>query len=202
VGLRIRPPNPEEEEGGSRQCIAQIPDTTQVVLGADRAFTFDYVFSPQVSQCEIYAACIQPLVDKFLAGYNATVLAYGQTGSGKTYTMGTSLSAGGDGMLNVYDTDTDSQAGIVPRAIGRVYQYIDEQRTKAPGSLFQVSLSFLELYNEELVDLLAQKSAAAPSCLADSSTVVEPTIREDGQGRILWVGIVQKSVSSYHETLG
>ena len=88
------------------------------------------------------------LIQKFIDGYNATVLAYGQTGSGKTFTMGT-------GLDTMRDFNTDMQ-GIVPRAIHDLYRLLEEKRSKflAEGKTFQfqVLVSFLELYNEELID--------------------------------------------------
>ncbi|KAJ2508083.1 hypothetical protein GGF44_002458 [Coemansia sp. RSA 1694] len=91
VALRIRPLSPQEHANGETECVTQLPGVPQIVIGADRAFTFDYVFSPEVSQEQIYDDAIAPLVDQFLQGYNATILAYGQTGSGKTFSMGTGL---------------------------------------------------------------------------------------------------------------
>ncbi|KAJ2865443.1 hypothetical protein GGH94_002212 [Coemansia aciculifera] len=91
VALRIRPLSPQEHASGETECVTQLPGVPQIVIGADRAFTFDYVFSPEVSQEQVYDDAIGPLVDQFLQGYNATILAYGQTGSGKTFSMGTGL---------------------------------------------------------------------------------------------------------------
>lgn len=64
----------------------------QVILGKDKAFTYDNVYSQLSPQVEIYETSVQPLLKALFKGYNATVLAYGQTGSGKTYTMGTGAS--------------------------------------------------------------------------------------------------------------
>ena len=54
----------------------------QILLGKDKAFTFDYVFSTRSPQVDIYETSVQPLLKSLFKGYNATVLAYGQTGSG------------------------------------------------------------------------------------------------------------------------
>ncbi|RCH79636.1 Chromosome-associated kinesin kif4a, partial [Rhizopus azygosporus] len=87
VALRVRPLLEKEE---TKSCITFIPNQPQVIVDQNRQFTFDHVYSPSVTQEEVYLSCIQPLFDQFVKGYNATVLAYGQTGSGKTYNMGTS----------------------------------------------------------------------------------------------------------------
>lgn len=75
-----------------------------------------------------------------MAGFNCTVLAYGQTGSGKTYTMGTN-----------YAGDAAPGVGIIPRAIAEIYQRIEEDADITAT----ITCSFMELYQEELYDLLA-----------------------------------------------
>lgn len=54
-----------------------------MIIGKDKAFTYDYVFSKTTPQIEVYEAAVEPLLNSLFNGYNATVLAYGQTGSGK-----------------------------------------------------------------------------------------------------------------------
>lgn len=61
-----------------RMCTAVTPGEPQIILGTDKAFTFDYVFDIESLQAEIYSSCVERLVDGALKGYNATVLAYGQ----------------------------------------------------------------------------------------------------------------------------
>ncbi|KAJ2852096.1 hypothetical protein J3B02_003502, partial [Coemansia erecta] len=68
VALRIRPLSPQEHINGETECVTQLPGVPQVVIGADRAFTFDYVFSPEVSQEQVYDESIKPLVAQFLQG--------------------------------------------------------------------------------------------------------------------------------------
>jgi hypothetical protein len=76
-------------------------------------------------------------------GYNAAVLAYGQTGSGKTYTMGTS---------NV--GVSEEEMGIIPRVIGSLFSEIEKKRNKVD---FVIKVSFLEIYNEQIIDLLGNE---------------------------------------------
>lgn len=61
-----------------RMCTTVTPNEPQIILGADKAFTFDYVYDTFVQQAEIYNSSVERLVDGSLKGYNATVLAYGQ----------------------------------------------------------------------------------------------------------------------------
>lgn len=88
VAVRIRPLIPKEVLHNHQVCVRVVPDTAQVMLGTDRAFSFDHAFGPTATQDEVYESCVQPLVSSLIEGYNATVFAYGQTGSGKTYTLG------------------------------------------------------------------------------------------------------------------
>ncbi len=61
-----------------RMCTTVTPNEPQIILGADKAFTFDYVYDTFVPQAEIYNSAVDRLVEGSLKGYNATVLAYGQ----------------------------------------------------------------------------------------------------------------------------
>ena len=85
---------------------------------------------------------VSPIVDEVLDGYSCTVFAYGQTGTGKTYTM--------EGVMD----HTHEGAGIIPRSIHRVFQYL-KSRYDSDTSSFSVRISFLEVYNEQLIDLLS-----------------------------------------------
>lgn len=80
-----------------------------------------------------------------VAGYNVTILAYGQTGSGKTYSMGTCYSGS--------PTDT-YDAGIIPQAVGDIFDYVDSNGQEFD---FKITVSFMELYQEQLFDLLSTK---------------------------------------------
>lgn len=75
---RIRPQIPREIIDMCRICTQVTPNEPQIILGADKAFTYDYVFDVSSSQAEIYNDCVERLVDGAMKGYNATVLAYGQ----------------------------------------------------------------------------------------------------------------------------
>ncbi|EGF83831.1 hypothetical protein BATDEDRAFT_8409, partial [Batrachochytrium dendrobatidis JAM81] len=156
---------------------------------AQKSFTFDYVFDPLTTQDLLYADCVAPLVDRFLEGFNATVLAYGQTGSGKTYSMGI-------GLDTVAAASPVSYQGIVPRAIASVFQKIQRlTQNGTSSSKAQLFVSFLELHNEELVDLLNPRPRSAVAAN------MAPTIREDGTGRIMWLNTKEEVVNSPDELL-
>ena len=78
VALRIRPLTEQEKQHHQNNVISFIPDSQQQInVNNERSFTFDYVYPPSVNQHDVYATCVVPLLDKFVEGYNATILAYG-----------------------------------------------------------------------------------------------------------------------------
>ena len=104
---------------------------------ASYTFTYDKVFPPNASQQEIYEELSQ-LVQSALDGYNVCIFAYGQTGSGKTYTM-----EGG--------SDNGSR-GMIPRAVETIFDSLEQQSKM--GWKYTIKVSFLEIYNEVIRDLL------------------------------------------------
>lgn len=135
-----------------RICTQVTPNEPQIVLGTDKAFTYDFVFDTESMQSDVYEKCVENLVEGAMKGYNATVLAYGQTGSGKTYTMGTGFEC----------EVADHLEGIVPRAVRHLFSSInslkenpyDENGLCMEMLQFSVGAQFMELYNEEIIDLL------------------------------------------------
>lgn len=79
--FRIRPQIPREIIDMCRICTQVTPNEPQIVLGTDKAFTYDYVFDVSSTQSEVYQQCVDRLVEGAMKGYNATVLAYGQVNS-------------------------------------------------------------------------------------------------------------------------
>ncbi|KAI8070513.1 hypothetical protein BC940DRAFT_331865 [Gongronella butleri] len=181
VGLRVRPLTHKEQLSNCTECISFIPNEPQVLIGTDKSFTFDYVYSPQSAQDDVYSTAAKPLLDKLFEGFNATILAYGQTGSGKTYSMGTSLE----------NTSSPEFQGIVPRCITELYRRLDEMKATTAGYDAQVYVSFLELYNEDLLDLLNPDSHPRRAKLMGPPPV-EISIREDIAGNIYWSGVKEE----------
>ena len=78
VALRIRPLTEQEKQHHQNNVISFIPDNLQqITINNERSFTFDYVYPPSVNQRDVYDTSVVPLLDKFVEGYNATILAYG-----------------------------------------------------------------------------------------------------------------------------
>ena len=106
-------------------------------------FSFPRVFGPSSSQGDVYDE-ISQLVQSALDGYNVCVFAYGQTGSGKTYTM-----EGGPGI----EEDME-QCGVIPRTIRQIFDMKKQLVEKSWE--YKLHASFLEIYNEEIRDLLSK----------------------------------------------
>ncbi|XP_051529002.1 kinesin-like protein KIF21B isoform X3 [Myxocyprinus asiaticus] len=181
----------KEKIEGCHICTYVAPGEPQVLLGKDKAFTYDFVFDIDAQQQQIYSACVHKLIEGCFEGYNATVFAYGQTGSGKTYTMGTGFDI----------TLAEEEQGIIPRAVRHLFQGIQKRRLEAqsadmPLPEFKVSAQFLELYNEEILDLF--DSNRDPEARGRKSNI---KIHEDGSGGIYTTGVTSRLVSSEEELL-
>ncbi|TXT09198.1 hypothetical protein VHUM_02672 [Vanrija humicola] len=109
-----------------------------------KTYGFDKVFGPEADQTMVFNAVAESMLDEVLAGYNCTIFAYGQTGTGKTHTMQGDLTP-----TPLMAPSTD--AGIIPRVLHRLFERLEAQE----GAEYSVKCSYLELYNEDLRDLLA-----------------------------------------------
>uniref|UniRef100_UPI00398F0F6D kinesin family member 4 n=1 Tax=Pristiophorus japonicus TaxID=55135 RepID=UPI00398F0F6D len=175
VALRCRPLVQKEIDEACQTCLTFTPGEQQVLLGINKYFSYDYVFDPCAEQEEVFHIAVDPLIQGIFKGYNATVLAYGQTGSGKTYSMGGTYSSGQEGDPNV---------GVIPRVINMLFRIIEENSDND----FTLKVSYLEIYNEEILDLLY------PS--REKSQI---HIREDPKEGIKIVGLIEKTVTSAME---
>ncbi|KAM4616786.1 kinesin-like protein KIF27 [Polymixia lowei] len=174
VAVRIRPLLSREVLHNHRVCVRVVPGSTQVVVSTDRVFSFNHAFGPTASQDEVYESCVQPLVESVVEGHNATVFAYGQTGSGKTYTLG-----GGH-----------EECGIVSRVAQDVFLLLGKKRQMSGCGEAEVRVSYMELYMEELRDLLELHTNHK-----------ELHIREDDRGNTVVVGAKETVVASAEELL-
>lgn len=115
-----------------------------------KTYSFDRVFGPESDQEMVYDGIARNSLKEMVEGYNCTIFAYGQTGTGKTHTMSGSYSSKST-------TGPDEGCGIIPRTLYNLFEILKEKREKSKKTAeeFAVKLSFIELYNEELRDLLA-----------------------------------------------
>ena len=147
VIVRCRPMNDREKNLNCKPCVTCDDRTNKVSITkpGDKSlppknFTFDGAYFTDSTTKQIYEDVGFALVDGVLEGYNGTVFAYGQTGCGKSFSM--------QGI-----SDPPDQRGIIPRAFEHIFEAIgvDEGDTK-----YLVQASYLEIYNEEIRDLLGK----------------------------------------------
>ncbi|TXG46778.1 hypothetical protein EZV62_026072 [Acer yangbiense] len=188
VAVNIRPLLTHELLLGCTDCITVVPGEPQVQIGS-RAFTFDYVYGNMGSPSKtIYDDCVAPLVEALFHGFNATVLAYGQTGSGKTYMMGTS----GEG----------SNSGVIPKVMESIFKRID---SREEGVEFLTRVSFIEILNEDVFDLLGVDSSSSKK--NEEAFLAKPVvpervplqIRENKNGGITLAGVSEENVTTKKE---
>ncbi|CCH58513.1 hypothetical protein TBLA_0A07230 [Henningerozyma blattae CBS 6284] len=154
VAVRCRGRNEREVQAKS-SVVVSVPDimgsnevsintSDEVGIAAhmnSKTYTVDKVFGPSASQDLMFKEIAEPLFEDFIKGYNCTILVYGMTSTGKTYTM--------TGDEKLYDGELSDSAGIIPRVLFKLFE--------SPEILnddYIIKCSFVELYNEDLKDLL------------------------------------------------
>ena len=177
VVCRFRPPNARERKEKKAKIVCTISDDFKFVKVDDGAkqkgeFVFDRIFGPPSSQQGVFNEVGLPLVDSLLAGYNCTLFAYGQTGSGKTWTM--------EGELGNFEKE-----GLTPRMVNEIFNKIETENSDEIS--FFLEISYLEIYNEKLRDLLEPKNV--------------PRIRGGGKdgNKVILQNICEQFVSSSDE---
>lgn len=166
VFIRIKPNN-------SNNCDETIPfkysrNNKVLSLPYSSPLSFDHVFPPQSTQYDIFESII-PVLHLPLYGYNSTIFAYGQTNSGKTYTM-----LGPDGKLSL----VADLMGIIPRTSRYLFAAINKFTSSSSTTQYQVRVSYLEVYNGRVYDLLRKNDNKSNNKLHSLS------IREDNKGNI------------------
>lgn len=151
VFVRCRPLKANEK----KNVIEVFPERKEVRINESKnsnerynskTFTFDHAFNVDTTQLDVYRAVVEPLIEQVVMGYNCTVFAYGQTGTGKTYTMEGERSEDD----NACSWEEDPMAGIIPRALHQLFETLQTENAE-----HTVRVSFLELYNEDIYDLLS-----------------------------------------------
>ncbi|KAF4511782.1 hypothetical protein G6O67_000993 [Ophiocordyceps sinensis] len=217
VAVRIRPPLHSSDPGydliPQRFQRSMVQTTSNTSLSIDspqgrKLFVFDRVFSPDVMQNGIWDY-LADSVNAFTQGYNVSLLAYGQSGAGKSYTMGTS------GPAEQQDAE---MMGVIPRAAAALFDKLNMSRGGTNPSKASVSMSqlraprgyghqnmlgdrnwslkatYVEIYNEQLRDLLAPDTSVAP----ERGNVA---IREDAKGNIILTGLHQVDIDSVDDLM-
>ncbi|KZT26623.1 kinesin-domain-containing protein [Neolentinus lepideus HHB14362 ss-1] len=151
-----------------------------------QTFTFDQVHPPATNQHALFTSTAEPLLNRFLEGFNCTILAYGQTSSGKTFTM-----TGID--LDADPSNPNNGMGIIPRAVSTIFKRARALKEERGNSWnFTIKGSYIEIYNEDLLDLLASDDGTGARR--------EVQIRED-KGHIIWSGLREVTVKNAAEVM-
>ncbi|KAM7070780.1 kinesin-like protein KIF15 [Acridotheres tristis] len=155
VFVRVRPPSdrPAFTSGDHGLCLSVLSSNTIRLHSKPepKIFTFDYVANMETTQESVFSGAAKNIVESCMNGYNGTIFAYGQTGSGKTFTM-----------MGPSDSDnfTHSLRGVIPRSFEYLFFLIEREKEKAgSGKSFLCKCSFIEIYNEQIFDLLDSASA-------------------------------------------
>uniref|UniRef100_A0A9J8ACD0 Kinesin-like protein n=1 Tax=Cyprinus carpio carpio TaxID=630221 RepID=A0A9J8ACD0_CYPCA len=183
VALRIRPLSDAELEEGATIIAHKVDDQMVVLMdpmedpddilrahrSREKTYMFDVAFDYSATQDEVYRSTTKGLIEGLISGYNATVFAYGPTGCGKTYTM----------------LGTDREPGIYVRTLNDLFKAIEET---SDDMQYSVSMSYLEIYNEMIRDLLNPSSGFLD-------------LREDSKGEIQVAGITEVSTINAREIM-
>ncbi|KAK8700127.1 hypothetical protein V6N13_018531 [Hibiscus sabdariffa] len=150
VLIRVRPLNDiEKNTNGYNRCLKQESSQSIAWIGQpETRFTFDHVACETVEQEMLFRMAGLPMVENCLSGYNSCMFAYGQTGSGKTYTM--------LGEIEDLEVKPSPQRGMTPRIFEFLFARIqaEEEIRREEKLKYNCKCSFLEIYNEQITDLL------------------------------------------------
>eukprot|EP00611_Tribonema_gayanum_P016098 TRINITY_DN2807_c0_g1_i3.p1 TRINITY_DN2807_c0_g1~~TRINITY_DN2807_c0_g1_i3.p1 ORF type:complete len:941 (+),score=253.71 TRINITY_DN2807_c0_g1_i3:17-2839(+) len=175
VVVRCRPLLPQERAQEERHCVVADAQRNLVSIGTNlrssiRCWDFDSVLDSSCTQQQCYEATVRPLVADCCAGYNVTAFAYGQTASGKTHT--------------VFGSSIGEERGIAARVLEDLFDYVAREERDGGLAAVRITLTFIEIYREEVQDLL--RPATSPKDLP---------LREDEGGGMLVAGALCEEVT-------
>ncbi|CAD8137135.1 unnamed protein product [Paramecium octaurelia] len=181
VAVRVRPLS-NKELNAKDECCLKNEETRIILPQSGKIFTFDHVFNQDSNQEEIFDSCVTNLVQRCFEGYNSTILAYGQTGSGKTFTMGT---------LGLDQYSDQNEWGMIPRAVYLLFDEVEKRKQELDQDII-ITCSYIELYNEQIIDLLNESTMKSN---------LQPTIREEKDHTISIQNLTQISVMNPQDML-
>ena len=188
VSVRIRPLNKKELQYSSLKTLQIENDKIKIISSQKQKqkeieFEFDFIFSEEITQKEIYEYTTEKLINKVMEGFNATIFAFGATGSGKTYTM----------------VGNNKENGIMIRSINDLFLKLNNEKNKD----FSVYISYIEVYNEQLKDLLNfnnENNNNLNNNKFNNNNNNNIEIRNDPQKGIIIQGTIIKKVNNAEET--
>nr|XP_054748122.1 kinesin-like protein KIF15 [Lytechinus pictus] len=184
VFVRVRPSESHDADMDFGQCLeVRLPDTIIMHSKPEpKVFTYDHVTDANTTQESVFIAVGKRIIESCVGGYNGTIFAYGQTGSGKTFTM---LGPCEDG-----DNFHHELRGVIPRSFEYLFSLVNREREKHGDRYeFLCRCSFLEIYNEQIYDLLDPASMGLH-------------LRENMKKGVFVDGLIERAVGSPSEAYG
>uniref|UniRef100_A0AAX7TCG8 Kinesin-like protein n=1 Tax=Astatotilapia calliptera TaxID=8154 RepID=A0AAX7TCG8_ASTCA len=172
VAVRLRPYMNKEDEKSEGPCVRGLDSQNLEIINWRNAtetvkYHFDVFHGEQTTQQEVFLSSVKPILPHIFNGQNASVFAYGPTGAGKTHTM----------------LGSSEQPGVIPRAVREVFKLV-KAKDASDGWDYSIGMSYLEIYNEKVLDLLSPNSQDLP-------------IREDKDKNILIPGLTHMNISKF-----
>lgn len=195
VAVRVRPLSQKEIDNGNKSCCNVINGNIVAIskegeaggylksqLGSVIDYGFDVAFDTDATQLEVYEKTAKKFIPNVISGLNVTVFAYGATGAGKTHTM--------LGNTRADEAANHADAGIIPNAVFDLFSQINEKNANLLyGEEYSIIISFIEVYNEQVYDLLDQTGKIL-------------SLREDqDKGVVVVAGVTEKNVTNYDEVM-
>ncbi|XP_047464478.1 kinesin-like protein KIF22 [Mugil cephalus] len=174
VAVRLRPYMGKQDEKAEGPCVRGLDSQNLEIINWRNAtetvkYHFDVFHGEQTTQQEVFLSSVKPILPHVLNGQNASVFAYGPTGAGKTHTM----------------LGSQEQPGVIPRAVREVFSLV-KAKDEDEGWDYSIGMSYLEIYNEKVLDLLSPNSQDLP-------------IREDRDKNILIPGLTHTTITSFSD---
>ncbi|XP_047494563.1 kinesin-like protein KIF14 [Penaeus chinensis] len=200
VGVRVRPLNSRERVSDVKNIVEVAGNSIKLSSenGSVHSFAYDHCFwscdemhPMYTSQQSVYTTLARPLLDKSYEGYNVCLFAYGQTGSGKSYTML------GEESHEDPESDAGEALGVIPRFCRELFSradYLHSQNPpeeQLPQCRIEVEVSYIEIYNERIYDLLS-----SGGCSGDRREALR--VREHPEDGPYVEGVARHLVSSYN----
>ncbi|TKS89869.1 Kinesin-like protein KIF22 [Collichthys lucidus] len=174
VAVRLRPYMGKQDEKDEGPCVRGLDSQNLEIVNWRNAtesvkYHFDAFHGEQTTQQEVFVSSVKPTLPHILNGQNASVFAYGPTGAGKTHTM----------------LGSPEQPGVIPRAVRAIFNLVKAKK-EDEGWDYSIGMSYLEIYNEKVLDLLSPSSQDLP-------------IREDKDKNILIPGLTHTTITSFSD---
>jgi kinesin family protein 11 len=196
VFVRIRPQSEAEIADVKGNAVVVVPGETKGDLKIDvgdshrdEAFQFDQVMGQDCGQQEVFNRVVEPIIDQVATGMSCCLYAYGQTGAGKSHTMRGDLGAG----------DSPQQHGVIQRSVSIL---LERLKSNPSYSDLTIHVSFLEVYNEKLEDLLVKTKRAPVTNTSTPSTASKLMIIDDGERGSICHGLTEVQIEDTESVMG